>query len=145
MVGMLWLNVNLRTHDVYRSRNPKLPLSSCRPVCVCSAAAVCRPAFPCRQVYYPVRHQLLVHMVNSVQRLAFSTNGTPEQKKLAVDLAEVIVRWEIVRKEDEVSCADRLADKGLPVCIRTVSRSALVSWVVAYCVLLCVKPVKTDC
>ena len=55
------------------------------------------------QVYYPVRHQLLVHMVNSVQRLAFSTNGTPEQKKLAVDLAEVIIRWEIVRKEDEVS------------------------------------------
>ena len=61
------------------------------------------------QVYYPVRHQLLVHMVNSVQRLAFSTNGTPEQKKLAVDLAEVIVRWEIVRKEDEVSRGRRPA------------------------------------
>ncbi|KAF0288488.1 Transformation/transcription domain-associated protein [Amphibalanus amphitrite] len=55
------------------------------------------------KVYYPVRHQLLVHMVNSVQRLAFSTNGTPDQKKLAVDLAEVIIRWEIVRKEDEES------------------------------------------
>ena len=54
----------------------------------------------CR-VYFPVRHHLIQHMVNSIQRLGFTPNASIEHKKLAVDLAEVIIKWEIQRiKED---------------------------------------------
>ncbi|XP_054724829.1 transformation/transcription domain-associated protein-like [Uloborus diversus] len=53
------------------------------------------------KVYFPVRHHLVRHMVNSIQRLAFSPNGTMEHKRLAVDLAEVIIRWEITRQKEE--------------------------------------------
>ncbi|XP_052224459.1 transformation/transcription domain-associated protein-like isoform X9 [Dreissena polymorpha] len=53
------------------------------------------------KVYYPVRHHLIQHMVNSLQRLGFTQNATVEHRKLAVDLAEVIIKWEIQRiKED---------------------------------------------
>ncbi|KFM75841.1 Transformation/transcription domain-associated protein, partial [Stegodyphus mimosarum] len=53
------------------------------------------------KVYYPVRHHLIHHMVNSVQRLVFTPNATIEHKRLAVDLAEVIIRWEIQRHKEE--------------------------------------------
>ena len=49
------------------------------------------------KVYYPVRHHLIQHMVNSVQRLGFTTNASVEHRKIAVDLAEVIIRWEVQR------------------------------------------------
>ncbi|KAG8178737.1 hypothetical protein JTE90_027055 [Oedothorax gibbosus] len=53
------------------------------------------------KVYYPVRHHLISHMVSSVQRLVFTPNATIEHKRLAVDLAEVIIRWEIQRHKEE--------------------------------------------
>lgn len=40
-------------------------------------------------------------MVTSVQRLVFTPNATIEHKRLAVDLAEVIIRWEIQRYKEE--------------------------------------------
>lgn len=49
------------------------------------------------RVYYPVRHHLIQHMVTSVQRLGFTPNASIEHKKIAVDLAEVIIRWEVQR------------------------------------------------
>lgn len=53
------------------------------------------------KVYYPVRHQLVQHMVNSIQRLGFSPTATLEHRKLAVELAEVIIKWELFGiKED---------------------------------------------
>ncbi|XP_074658755.1 transformation/transcription domain-associated protein-like [Tubulanus polymorphus] len=55
------------------------------------------------KVYYPVRHHLIQHIVSSIQRLGFTPNvsGTVEHRKLAVDLAEVIIKWEMQRIKDE--------------------------------------------
>ncbi|KAL5007444.1 hypothetical protein ScPMuIL_016250 [Solemya velum] len=54
------------------------------------------------KVYYPVRHHLIQHMVSSLQRLGFTTNTTLDHKKLAVELAEVVIKWEVQRmKEDQ--------------------------------------------
>ncbi len=53
------------------------------------------------KVYYPVRHHLIQHMVSSIQRLGFTPNATIEHRKLAVDLAEVIIKWEVQRIKDE--------------------------------------------
>ncbi|XP_046480160.1 transformation/transcription domain-associated protein [Neodiprion pinetum] len=53
------------------------------------------------KVYYPVRHQLVQHMVNSIQRLGFSPTATIEHRRLAVELAEVIIKWELHRIKDE--------------------------------------------
>ncbi|CAL1526415.1 unnamed protein product, partial [Lymnaea stagnalis] len=53
------------------------------------------------KVYYPVRHSLLQHMVSSLQRLGFSLSASLEHRKLAVDLADIIIKWELMRiKED---------------------------------------------
>ncbi|CAN8021853.1 unnamed protein product [Ixodes persulcatus] len=52
------------------------------------------------KVYYPVRHHLIQHMVSSVQRLGFTPNANIEHKKLAVDLAEVVIRWEMQRHRE---------------------------------------------
>lgn len=46
------------------------------------------------KVYYPVRHHLIQHMVNSIQRLGFTGSASAEHRRIAVDLAEVIIRWE---------------------------------------------------
>jgi transformation/transcription domain-associated protein len=56
--------------------------------------------------------------VNSIQRLGFSPTGTIEHRKLAVELSEVIVKWELQRIKDEsdtqdVSAVVRLHSSGL--------------------------------
>ncbi|XP_023171663.2 transcription-associated protein 1 [Drosophila hydei] len=54
------------------------------------------------KVYFPVRHQLVQHLINYMQRLGFPPSASIEHKKLAVDLAEVIIKWELHRiKQDE--------------------------------------------
>ncbi|XP_065923524.1 transformation/transcription domain-associated protein isoform X7 [Magallana gigas] len=53
------------------------------------------------KVYYPVRHHLIPHMVNSLQRLGFTSSATIEHRKLAVDLAEVVIKWEVQRVKEE--------------------------------------------
>ncbi|GFG36813.1 hypothetical protein Cfor_08647 [Coptotermes formosanus] len=58
------------------------------------------------KVYYPVRHHLVQHMVNSIQRLGFSPTGTIEHRKLAVELSEVIIKWELQRIKDESDAQD---------------------------------------
>ncbi|CAG9767854.1 unnamed protein product [Ceutorhynchus assimilis] len=55
------------------------------------------------KVYYPVRHDLVQHMVSSIQRLGFSATATLEHRKLAVELAEVIIKWELYGIKDEVT------------------------------------------
>jgi transformation/transcription domain-associated protein len=62
------------------------------------------------QVYYPVRHHLVQHMVNSIQRLGFSPTGTIDHRKLAVELSEVIIKWELQRIKDESDTQDVSAD-----------------------------------
>lgn len=58
------------------------------------------------KVYYPIRHHLVQHIVNSIQRLGFSPNSTIEHRKLAVELAEVIIKWELYRIKDEAELAE---------------------------------------
>lgn len=58
------------------------------------------------KVYYPVRHHLVQHIVNSIQRLGFSPTATIEHRRLAVELAEVIIKWELYRIKDEAEFLD---------------------------------------
>ena len=53
------------------------------------------------RVYYPIRHALLPHMVNSITKLGFTGNTSLEHRKLTVDLAEVIMKWESQRVKEE--------------------------------------------
>lgn len=53
------------------------------------------------KVYYPVRHHLMQHIVSSIQRLGFTATATLEQKRLAVDLCEVAIKWEVQRAREE--------------------------------------------
>uniref|UniRef100_A0A3B3WW44 Uncharacterized protein n=1 Tax=Poecilia mexicana TaxID=48701 RepID=A0A3B3WW44_9TELE len=55
------------------------------------------------RVYYPVRHHLVQHMISAMQRLGFTPSVTIEQRKLAVDLAEVVIKWELQRIKDQQS------------------------------------------
>ncbi len=58
------------------------------------------------KVYYPVRHHLMQHIVASIQRLGFTATATVEQKRLAVDLCEVAIKWEVQRAKDESGVDD---------------------------------------
>lgn len=49
------------------------------------------------KVYYPVRHHLIQHMIGSIQRLGFSPAASLEHRKLAVELAEVVIKWDLQR------------------------------------------------
>ncbi|XP_048580263.1 transformation/transcription domain-associated protein isoform X2 [Nematostella vectensis] len=53
------------------------------------------------RVYYPVRIHLIQHMVSAMQRLGFTASATIDHRKLAVDLAEVIIKWELQRIKSE--------------------------------------------
>ena len=55
------------------------------------------------KVYYPVRHHLVQHIVSSIQRLGFNATATIEQKKLAVDLCEIAIKWEVQRVRDDAN------------------------------------------
>ncbi|XP_033101198.1 transformation/transcription domain-associated protein-like isoform X1 [Anneissia japonica] len=69
------------------------------------------------KVYYPVRHHLIQNMVNSVQRLGFTPNATLEHRKLAVDLAEVIIKWEVRRIKEHDTNTETMpvaAETGTP-------------------------------
>lgn len=60
-------------------------------------------------MYYPVRHHLVQHMISAMQRLGFTPSVTIEQRKLAVDLAEVVIKWELQRiKDQQVSTSERI-------------------------------------
>ncbi|XP_041939848.1 LOW QUALITY PROTEIN: transformation/transcription domain-associated protein [Alosa sapidissima] len=65
------------------------------------------------RVYYPVRHHLVQHMISAMQRLGFTPSVTIEQRKLAVDLAEVVIKWELQRIKDQQPEAE--ADAGASV------------------------------
>lgn len=52
------------------------------------------------KVYYPVRHYLIQQMIAAMHRLGFSANATIDYRRLSVELAEVIIKWEIQRVRD---------------------------------------------
>ena len=62
------------------------------------------------KVYYPVRHHLVHHMVNSIQRLGFMPTATLDHKKLAVELAEVIIKWELHGVKEEFDPSPSLTE-----------------------------------
>lgn len=77
---------------------------ACACVCVHVPGRVQRPWLtpaPRWQVYYPVRHHLVQHMVSAMQRLGFTPSVTIEQRRLAVDLSEVVIKWELQRIKDQ--------------------------------------------
>jgi len=45
-------------------------------------------------------------MLNAMQRLGFMSSATFEHKKLAVEMAEVIIKWELQRIRDENNAAE---------------------------------------
>lgn len=53
------------------------------------------------KVYYPVRHHLVQQIINSMHRLGFTVNATIDYRKLSVELAEVIIKWELQRIKEE--------------------------------------------
>lgn len=53
------------------------------------------------KVYYPVRHHLVQQMISSMNRLGFSPNSSIDYRKLAVELAEVVIKWELQRIREE--------------------------------------------
>lgn len=53
------------------------------------------------QVYYPVRHRLIHNLVHSIQRLTVNTSPSLDYRKLAVDLCEVMIKWELQRIRNE--------------------------------------------
>lgn len=52
-----------------------------------------------------MRHHLVQHMISAMQRLGFTPSVTIEQRKLAVDLAEVVIKWELQRIKDQQVCS----------------------------------------
>ncbi|XP_065219244.1 transformation/transcription domain-associated protein isoform X2 [Planococcus citri] len=53
------------------------------------------------KVYYPVRHRLIHNLVHSIQRLTVNTSPSLDYRKLAVDLCEVMIKWELQRIRNE--------------------------------------------
>ena len=68
------------------------------------------------KVYYPVRHSLIPHIVTNITRLGLMSAATTEQKRLAVDLCEIAIKWEIQRvceeRDDSSSNTAPLASPG---------------------------------
>lgn len=60
-------------------------------------------------IYYPVRHQLIQNMINSMQRLESSNN---DYRKLAIDIAEVIINWELRRIKETTESDEKQTDTG---------------------------------
>lgn len=59
-----------------------------------------------------MRHHLVQHMISAMQRLGFTPSVTIEQRKLAVDLAEVVIKWELQRiKDQQVSSQESFGSK----------------------------------
>lgn len=56
------------------------------------------------KVFYTVRSGLIMYMNTSIHRLAFTPSSNMDNRKLAVEVCEVLIKWEIMRiKEEEES------------------------------------------
>lgn len=67
------------------------------------------------KLYYPIRTHLIPLMINSIKRLGYTTSGTIENRKTAVDLCEVIIRWEMMRQKELLEHRARQAAVTSPV------------------------------
>uniref|UniRef100_UPI00359021B0 transformation/transcription domain-associated protein-like n=1 Tax=Myxine glutinosa TaxID=7769 RepID=UPI00359021B0 len=78
------------------------------------------------RVYYPFRHTLVQHMVAAMQRLGFTPNASLEKRKLAIDVADVIVKWEVQRDLEVQAAAapdEEEASSGCPDIVGGVGRA----------------------
>ena len=50
-----------------------------------------------QRVYYPANASLIQQMVASMQRLGLAPNNNREQRRLAVDVADSLIKWEVRR------------------------------------------------
>ena len=57
------------------------------------------------QLFYQCRGHFVPHMVNSLARIGLLPNSPHENRKLAVDLAELVCSWEIQRAEESTKGA----------------------------------------
>lgn len=61
-------------------------------------------------IYYPVRHQLIQNMINSMQRL--ESSNSVDYRKLAIDIAEVIINWELRRIKELSEVEEKVSESG---------------------------------
>lgn len=61
-------------------------------------------------IYYPVRHQLIQNMINSMQRL--ESSNSVDYRKLAIDIAEVIINWELRRIKETSESDEKVSESG---------------------------------
>lgn len=61
-------------------------------------------------IYYPVRHQLIQNMINSMQRL--ESSNSVDYRKLAIDIAEVIINWELRRIKETSESDEKISESG---------------------------------
>lgn len=59
-------------------------------------------------LFYPFRSQFVPLMVNSLNRLAIPPSSTPDNRRLAVNIVDLVIAWEQTRQ-------DRVASKGAGV------------------------------
>ena len=52
-------------------------------------------------IYYYSRHSYVAHICTAINRLGLNNTSGADQRKLALDLVEVIIRWEIRRVKEE--------------------------------------------
>ncbi|XP_063882780.1 transformation/transcription domain-associated protein-like isoform X6 [Scylla paramamosain] len=78
-------------------------------------------------VYYPVRHHLTHHITQAMHRLGFTPTANLDQRRLAVDLAEVCIKWEEQRVKEDAdgdSGSDNLSQQQTPQQPGGIKRSA---------------------
>lgn len=61
-------------------------------------------------IYYPVRHQLIQNMINSMQRL--ESSNSVDYRKLSIDIAEVIINWELRRIKETSEVEEKITETG---------------------------------
>lgn len=77
------------------------------------------------RLYYPLRTHMIPLMITSINKLAYTSGTNLENKKTAVDLCEVIIRWEMMRQKDEKEGAtDALEPKHVDAILNNLLRLA---------------------
>ncbi|KAL7021314.1 hypothetical protein ACKWTF_011837 [Chironomus riparius] len=61
-------------------------------------------------IYYPVRHEIIQNMIQSMQRL--ESSNSIDYRKLAIDIAEVIINWELKRIKDNAEEQEKMTTTG---------------------------------
>ncbi|XP_065321247.1 transformation/transcription domain-associated protein-like [Gordionus sp. m RMFG-2023] len=63
-----------------------------------------------KEIYYLSRHSLIHLILSAMTKLGFSGNNTTENKKLVVDMAEVIIEWEYKAITDKNQAANIISN-----------------------------------